>query len=147
MKKKTQLLFWPILLIILCKNTYFNNNFKSWMWALYLRNLLWVMIQHSSCPQYKILSYFAKPESSYLHVHYLPCKKLALFYGWENWKSEANDFRASCGETFLDIECSLPYPTVSQQTYYPSICNYWCLLLKSAVLPQLIHRIMAQNWM
>lgn len=90
-------------------------------------------------------TYFAKPQSSHLCVYYLPCKKL-VFYGSENWKSEVNDFRVSCGEIFLNIECSLPYPTVSQQIYYPSICKYWSSLFEFAVLPQLTHRYMAQNW-
>lgn len=34
----------------------------------------------------------------------------------------------------LNTECFLPYLTVSQQTSYPSICDYLCLLFEFAIL-------------
>lgn len=66
-----------------------------------------MILQHSSCPYKKIQSYFAKPKSLYLHVHYFLQETGTIL-----WLSKLKNHLMTClelavGKWFLNIE--VPY--------------------------------------
>lgn len=99
------------------KNIYFNNNFQSWIWAFHLRSLLWVMLQHSRCPYYKIWSYFAHLEV-HTYVSITSSQETDMILWLRKLKHQLMTcLELAVGKWFLNLECSLPNLMVSQQIY------------------------------